>query len=305
MVNVTKDKRAQFSEKFDHLIDSNGNRVEYDDPRVVHVFPIDISITIKRLMEKIYAKRGWSVRYSPNTDMNTLNYAKKISSGRECLPCKAIMGATYFDMCNNRGKDEITLYYNLDQEGPCQNGAWPLVWDTIAKRTDSENVVFLVHPRPKTDYLGQDPQFARELGLVGTVGDIIEEAKTTVRCLALDKDTSFTQFEKETDAVIESAYYGVRALIKALKTWAKNCSRIALKETVENTPKVLIFGGLNVMFVQYPVSEFFENRGIIPKVIDFTELNIFLVIEAFVRYGFMSGRVTPKEQFKTLPCLHI
>ncbi len=301
-INI-KDKRVRLSADFKYIIDSKGNRIEYDDPNVVHVWPISTSDITSRLLGSMFEARGWTFRSSGKTDMNTLNYAKKLCSGRECLPAISLTGATYFDMCNKRNKDEVTLYYSLDQDGPCQNGAWPVVWDTFAKRTNCEDVLFLTNPNFKNNFLGQGDSLAADLGAAAVVGDILDEAETTVRCLALYREQGIEQFEKETEAVIKSARLGIKALIKALKIWAENCSGIILKDSLENTPKVLLFGGLNVMFIHGPITEFFEKRGIIPKVVDFSEGLGWLTSESVIRYGFKNGRLTPEEQFKFLPLL--
>ncbi len=297
------DKRLRFSKNFKYLIDDRGSRIEYDDPRVVHVWPISTSDITTKLIGSMFKSRGWRFRSTGKTNTNTLNYAKKLCSGRECLPAISLTGATYFDMCNNRDKDEITIYYSLDQNGPCQNGAWPVVWDTFAQRIDCENVLFLANPNFKNNFMGQGDSFASDLGTAAVTGDILDEAETTVRCLALYKDQGIEQFEKETEAVIESACLGKIALIKAIKIWAENCSNIILKDSLKNTPKVLLFGGLNVMFIHYPITDFFEKRGVIPKIVEFSEGLGWLTSESVIRYGFKNGRLTPKEQFKIMPLL--
>ncbi len=79
--------------------------------------------------------------------------------------------------------------------------------------------------------------------------------------------------------------------------WAKEIASIPVKARIEETPKVLIFGGLNLMFDHYPIEEFFLERGIIPKVVDIVESMSLILAESTIRYGFKKGFITPKEQF--------
>jgi predicted nucleotide-binding protein (sugar kinase/HSP70/actin superfamily) len=290
-------KQARLSKNCKYIIDSDGNRVEYDDPRVVHVWPIDTSIYATRMIANFFRNRGWNFRYTGKTNAEVLQYAKKLCSGRECIPCTSITGATLNDILSKRKEDQILVYYSLDQDGPCQNGAWRVVWDAFARRLNLRNVVFLSTPTQKSNYIGQGDLFALKLGTFIAVSDLLEEAEYTLKCLAQDKKSAIKTFEEETDRVIDSAKNGVLAVRSALKIWAENLAEVPLKANVEETPKVLIFGGLNVLFVHYPVTDYFIEQGVIPKVVDFSEGLCWLESENIVRYGFKRGLINPKEQF--------
>ncbi len=290
-------RQARFSEDYTHIIDSDGNRVELGDPRVVHFYPFSSSNYTQRLTGSFYRKRGWKLRISGRTNPEALRHARELCSGRECLPCASITGSIYTDMLKNRGKDEITVYYNLDQDGPCQNGAWPVVWETFARRLKARNVIYGVSLGSVSNYVGQGGALASELATAITVGDLLDEARNTVQCLAVNRDSALTMFEAETDRVIDSAETGERALKRALKTWAQNTDTIPLRSSVESAPKVLVFGGLNVMFVQEPITEFFLERGIIAKVVDFGEGINWLTGEPLIRHGLKRGLLSAKDMF--------
>ena len=104
-------------------------------------------------------------------------------------------------------------------------------------------------------------------------------------------------FRTHTDLLVESIPKGYWALKKALDQWIKALKDIPLKGSIETTPKVLLFGGLNTMFIQKPIIEFFEERGIITKSIDFTEGINWLTSEHVVRYGIERGMMTPDDQY--------
>ena len=297
---MNKAGQARLSEDYSYIIDSDGHRVEFDDPRVVHVWLLPTGLYTTRLLRVFFQKRGWNFRcggQGGQGDTGILQYARRLCSGRECLPATAMTGAIYKDILNNRGENEISLYYNLDQDGPCQNGAWPIVWDTFVKRLDLKNAVFLVWPSLRNNYLHQGERFAAEFAISALVGDLLDEARGTLRCLAKDTNLALKTFELEAGRIVESAPGGVFALRSALKKWAEVTARIPIKTRVEETPKVLLFGGLNVMFIHYPITEFFAEEGIITKVVDLTEGIRWIESEYAVRYGFKRGLTVPSGQF--------
>ena len=103
-------KLAQISEDFTHIIDSDGQRVEFNDARVVYVNPEARNPYGSRLVIDSFKKFNRTIRISGETDKSVLQYSKKICSGRECLATVAIAGAVLKDIHENRKTDEITIY---------------------------------------------------------------------------------------------------------------------------------------------------------------------------------------------------
>ncbi|MBW2090831.1 MAG: hypothetical protein JRI34_01750 [Deltaproteobacteria bacterium] len=292
---------ARLSENFDCIIDSDGRRVEYNDPRVVHIWTIDYSRFTLRMIAKVYENNGWKFRCSIPTNAELMQYAKKVCSGRECVPMTAMVGATLKDIYENRSDDEISIYITLDQEGPCQNGAWPAVWETFVKRLGLRNVISGVQPNQRNKYLGLGNDHNKATNRCVLLGDLFEEAENTLKCLAKDRHAAMKTFEAEFDRFLECFKHGDKAIDPALSVWAEKMAQIPLKATVEEAPKVLIFGGLNLLFVHYPATEYFIEQGVIPKVVDFTEGSCWIESENLVRYGFKKGLITPREHFTYTP----
>ena len=73
--------QARLSETLDYIIDSDGNRVAFDDPRVVHIGAVDGSRYTKRLMEKTYQRHQRSLRTIPRTTADTMQKARNLCSG--------------------------------------------------------------------------------------------------------------------------------------------------------------------------------------------------------------------------------
>lgn len=292
------DKHARFSENYKYLIDSNGQRIEFDDPRVVYVNPEPRNVYGRRLVIDLFKKYNRNIRISKETDISVLQYAKKICSGRECLASVAIAGAVLKDIHENRNDNEITIYRTpIDQHGPCQNGAWPVLWNTFARRINVKNVIFHAFPKYTNKYLGLNRDLIAWENIYFILGQYLIEARNALQCIAVNRVTALEKFEEITNYFIESVKEGKKSLNISLLKWAKELAKIPLRKSIKETPKVLIFGGLNLMFDHYPLEDFFLERGIITKVVDIVETMSLILAESTIRFGFKKGFLTPKEQF--------
>ena len=300
MKKAKKIKQARISEDHKHIIDSDGQKVEFNDPRIVYVNPEPRNPYGRRLVINLFEKYNRKIRISEETDASILQYAKKICSGRECLASVAIAGAVLKDISEYRREDEITIYRTpIDNHGPCQNGAWPALWDTFSQRLNLKNVIFCAFPKYTNGYLGLNRDLLAWENLNFILGQYLIEARNALQCVAENKDTALEKFEDLTSDFITNIKEEKKTLNTGLIRWAKEVSKIPLKTTVEETPKVLIFGGLNLMFDHYPVEEFFLEKGIIPKVVDIVETMSLILAESSIRYGFKKGFITPKEQYNS------
>jgi predicted CoA-substrate-specific enzyme activase len=292
---------ARLGPEMDCIIDSDGNRVAYDDPRVVHVWTINHSALTVRMIAKVYETSGRQFRGVEQTSAEVMQDAKKLCSGRECVPMTAMTGAAVQDILNRRQPGEITIYFNLDQQGPCQNGAWPLVWETFCNRLKAKNVIAGIMPTSANNRLGLDAAHMKGINQAVLLGDLLTEALLTLRCIAQDTTSALQIFETEFNRFIECFKQGDKAIKPALSRWAENMAGIPLRASVRQTPKVLIFGGLNLLFVHKPVTDYFLNQGVLPKLVDFNEGACWIESEDIARFGFKKGLTNPEDLFDQSP----
>lgn len=284
-MNCKEFQNARFEDKFQYIIDSEGKIVDINDPKVVHIFPYSSSYLMKILTE-FYRKRGWNCRIVGKKTADILPYAKKICSGRECISFSTIIGSTYYDILKNYNEEEISLYYGLDQGGPCQVGAWPVINDIFTKRLKLKNTLFPGHASIRNNYFGQGDKLGMETIYAVILGDIFDEAENTIKCIAKEKDSAIKLFKEETHKVIKSAFEGIIGLEKSLKTWAKRVSQIPKKMSIEDATKVLIIGGGAVPLIHHDISEFLLKENIIVKVIDLFMFISHVECEPALRYGY-------------------
>ena len=293
-----KIKQAQFSENFKYILDSYGQKVELDDPRIVFVNTCARNPYGKRLVIDMYEKYNRRIRISEDTDYKILQYGKKICSGRECVVTVAVVGSVLKDIHENRKDNEITIYLApIDQHGPCQNGAWPVLWNSFAKRLNLKNIIYNAWPKYSNNYLGLNQDLVAFENINFIIGHYLTEARNALQCVAEEKTIALKKFEDLTNIFIENVKEGKKTLKTGLIQWAKEIAKIPLSATVEETTKVLIFGGINLLFDHYPIEDFFLEKGIIVKVVDLAEFLSLLLSESTIRFGFKKGIITPKEQF--------
>jgi predicted nucleotide-binding protein (sugar kinase/HSP70/actin superfamily) len=288
---------ARLSEDSTHIIDSEGARVELTDPRVVHVYVTDNSPYTKQLILNTYKQYGVKCRVAGRTSIETMKQARRVCSGRECVPSVAIIGNTLLDISHNREPDEVSLYISLDQEGPCQNGAWPIMWDSFCRRLGVKNALFGLQPGPENKNLGLPRDHLMWSSIWYVVGSLLSEAESSLKVAATDMSSALDIFREATQPILETVRTKRKRFESAIIDWADRVAAIPFKGPVHEFPKVLIFGGLNLYFVHYPVTDFFISRGIIPKVVDYNEGVAWISSEPLVRYGLKHGFMSPAEQY--------
>jgi predicted nucleotide-binding protein (sugar kinase/HSP70/actin superfamily) len=270
---------------------------------MVHVWTINHSPYALKMIAKVYENSGRKFRPVDPTSLEVMQQAGKLCSGRECVPMTAMVGATLKDIESRREPGEITIYINVDQQGPCQNGAWPLVWESFIKRKHLKNVVAGVWPGPENNRLGLGVRHTMAVDACLFLADAFMEAEFTLRCLALDGRSALARFESAFRRFLDTLKPDDKAVKQALYDWADSMAGIPLKTPVEDAPKVLIFGGLNLLFVHEPVTDYFLSQGILPKVVDFFEGASWIGSESMVRYGLKKGLIRPREQFSFSPSI--
>jgi predicted nucleotide-binding protein (sugar kinase/HSP70/actin superfamily) len=302
-MSETTEKEPRFADNFKYLITGDGKKIRFNDPNLVHIWSFDDMPYFSEMLRNSFDKRGWRYRSAERISHKSLQDAKKVCSGKECLACLGFARAVYSDIIKNRGKDEFSMYYYIDQAGPCQNAAWPDMWKIFAKRLGVENALFQAFPGITNNFLGQGNMFGLELSAATILSDIFHEAENTLKCLAKDREEAVSVFKTETGKVMKRMKKGLYFVEPALMLWARRISRIPLRASVAETPKVLIFGTPEVEVIHYPVTEYFINHGIIPKTQDMSAYAYRFAGELFLRNAFRNGRILVRDQIKILPFL--
>ncbi|MBZ5626554.1 MAG: acyl-CoA dehydratase activase-related protein, partial [Acidobacteriia bacterium] len=276
------------------IVTGSGRRFLPDAPEVVHVSLADGPQFLSDIMAGFYASIGWRAVFLPNTNAETLQYAKRVCSGRECLPFLSMVGKAVRYL-ETRPPGEITVFQLLDQEGPCQIGAWydaaPIIFERLGERD-----AVVAWPTAKNNYLGKGNRFAALKVAAFVVSDIVTEMRSALRCLAKDTGSAEGLLREMEKRLIEASRSGLWATERVLRQFAQRLASVPLRAPVESSARVLLFGGVNRIFVDGPVKDFFEERGILTKTTEMSEFICYLQAEDIVRLGFSNGHLAPVEQ---------
>jgi predicted nucleotide-binding protein (sugar kinase/HSP70/actin superfamily) len=279
-----KFQRAKFSDDYKYIIDSYGNKVRAGDPRVTHIWPYGGNGA--RMVENVFLKRGWQIRSCWTEMSDAIQFSHRLSAGRGCNTFNYLTGSYYKDLLEHPENNSISVYWGLDQEGPCQCGGWPDVWGVITERLSLPNRIFGPLVSLNNHSLGQGINFGMEFLMAIMLGDFFDEIENTLKVAAREAETALLIFAQERDRVALALQSNAWLLRAALKNAAHNLSMISLKEQVEQLPRVLIFGGGAVSIVHEPVTTYFIRQGIIPKVVDSAEFSMYLLSEPLRRFGY-------------------
>jgi predicted nucleotide-binding protein (sugar kinase/HSP70/actin superfamily) len=294
-------KKARFSSDEKYVIDKNGNKLQLNDPRVIHVWTMESNPYQLKMIEQLFHKRAWHLRVIKKPIEVAMKDAKHFCTGRECFFSNYFAGAVYNDLMDHGNKDEVTLYYYAVQRGPCQIGAWPDMFEIMRDRLKMDNSIFLVNLNERNNYLGQGVTLGKEIASSLMLGDIFREAEYSLTCVAVDPQEAMKTYQAETEKVLESIKNGLKSLKIALSEWAKAVANIPVKKKVSEMPKILVLGTVEVEILHHPVVQYFISQGIIPKVTNFTQFPFIMIAENYIRYGFKRGKIALKDHMKIFP----
>ncbi|CQR73471.1 hypothetical protein SOV_28310 [Sporomusa ovata DSM 2662] len=290
-------KAASFSEDFTHIIDGNGNTFTFGDQRVEHIWPINqYMFNATPFLKSIFEQRGWRVRFlEPTFDM--MYYSKLLCSGRECPSLNLFAGMYYEDIAKNYVKDDLFVYWGVEHACPCQIGAWPDAWEVFSERIGNPNVLYSVFTTLENNYLGQGLEFGKDIVTAFVLGDLFDEAEWALKIISLDKEEASGIFHEEMLKVVPNLHKGMQELESSLEEWARKIRKIPLKATLDETPKVLLFGGGSMAFIREPLITYCSQQGIIPKIVGFHEFLLYLFSDCARSYGFKKGYDSLEQQF--------
>jgi predicted CoA-substrate-specific enzyme activase len=282
------------------IITGTGRRLALDAPEVVHAFLSDGDPFVSYMMAGYYAASGWRVAELPNTSAEILRSARKVCSGRECLPFLSMIGKVV-SYLEKRPPGEVTVFHLLELEAPCQLGAWydaaPLMFEQLGE----ENAL-VVWPTPGNNHLDLPARFSAMKVASLVASDILAEMRSSLMCLAIDPVAARTSLRNLEQDLITASSIGLLAVERALRSGARKLAAVPLRKPIAETPRVLLFGGISRVFAGAPVTKFFEERGILIKTTEWSEFMCVLAAQDIVPLGFSEGYLEPDSQC-SLPAL--
>lgn len=277
------------------VIDSEGQRLGLDHERVTHVLLADLPWITAQMFTSFYSTLGWEVITTPDMNYDILQKARKVCSGRECLPFLAMMGNVVAHL-DSRPEGEFTIFHLLDQEGPCQNGNWYDIFPIIVKELGQENAV-AAWPTMSNGYMEGGEKAAAIIAASNILGDLLGEVRSSLRCAAQDVESALKILDEQERTLLKEGCRGIIAAERQLRRTAQCLANIPLRHRPQDLSKVLLFGGIGHIFIDKPLQRFFEEKGILTKTNDISEFISLLESEWLGRSGFAHGHTRPEEQY--------
>jgi predicted CoA-substrate-specific enzyme activase len=226
------------------------------------------------LVSAFLKQYGISAYTFPLADEFTVQLAKSVSSGKECLPSHLVLGSfLQFLSSNDYKKDEIYLLFVPTTTGPCRTGQYFVFYEKIIKDLKIDNVVVITLDSDNS-YNEFGKGFSKNVWWALVIADYLKDIETVLRTCAEDSHYALDIFEKEWKKLVVACEESVKNTIPQLKTYAEVLSGIPLKYDPSERKKILIIGEIYVRRDDFAVSELiqiFASKGIISKISGISE----------------------------------
>ncbi len=217
---------------------------------------------------------GISAEAMPLADVPTLQLARNHASGKECLPSHLVLGeALRFFGSESYRKDEIYLLFVPTTTGPCRTGQYFVFYENLFRDLRLDNVV-VVTLDSDNSYNELGPDFSKHAWWGLVISDYMKDVETSLRACAEDPAAAMKTYDRLWHRLIAVAEKDVRGVLPVLEDIAAEITRIPLKRTIDECPRVLVVGEIYVRRDDFAVDELiqhFSARGIIGKVSGVTE----------------------------------
>ncbi len=217
---------------------------------------------------------GINAETMPVPDIYTLQMARNHASGKECLPSHLVLGSALKYLSSDKyRKDEIYILFVPTTTGPCRTGQYFVFYENLFRDLRLENVlVFTLDSDNSYNELGAE--FSKHAWWAVIIGDYMKDVETSLRTCAADPVSAMNIYDELWHKMIAVAEQDITQILPTLKEIATAISRIPLKKSIEQCPKVLIVGEIYVRrddFVVEELIQHFSRRGIIGKISNVAE----------------------------------
>jgi len=258
-----------------HIMDiKNNKRIEIFGNKKVKMLLSNMGQLSAELMAATVRGANINAEAMPKPDIYTLQLARSYMSGKECLPSQLVLGSALKYFASDKySKDELYLLFVPSTTGPCRTGQYYVFYENLFKDMKIENVV-IVTLDSDNSYKELGQEFTRNAWWGLIIADYMKDIETSLRTLALDRESALARYNELWKDLIGVAEKDLSKVIPYLENIAQEIKKIPLKQSVEETPKVLIVGEIYVRRDDFAVAELVNilaDKGIIGKVSGISE----------------------------------
>jgi predicted CoA-substrate-specific enzyme activase len=274
---------TQFNRRYDikigtdvKVVDSvSGEKIDLRDRRVRLLLP-SMGHESSQALGTVINRYGINTEILPVADRNSVQLARNVASGKECIPCLLVLGSfiKYF----NENRPDPNLIYVLFMPittGPCRTGQYAVFYDRILREYGYQNIAVL-KLNSDNSYNEVGVGFSRLAWYAICTGDALKDLKSGVRvCLKNPADgmALIAAYWKEMLDIFARGNLA-RDLTKKIAELAEELARLPRSRPVETIRKVLVVGEIFVRRDDYSVQTLVDHLtewGILVKISGLSE----------------------------------
>ncbi|MBN2716530.1 MAG: activase [Deltaproteobacteria bacterium] len=263
----------QKKEFVDILDTRTGERIDMRDPRVTFIWSSMGEFSSGAIAA---ASRRAGIRsiHLPVPNVHTVQLAKNVASGKECIPSLIVLGGIlqFFKTHPPNQDNEILLFYMPSTLGPCRTGQYYVFYERLFEELGYENAVILVCDSSNS-YRELGQQFTKDAWWGVILGDFFTDMHTGLRLLAKDVDTALKIHQSVWEDVID-VFSNNGDIERALDRAGRILSAIPRRRSLKDLKKVLIVGEIYVRrdtFSVREINDFLISKSIFPKIAGISE----------------------------------
>jgi predicted CoA-substrate-specific enzyme activase len=258
------------------LIDKVENReIDFRDKRVKLLLPNMGSETTEAIT--VMAKRyGIDTAMLPVSDRETVQLARSVASGKECIPCLLVLGSfmQYFIKYGNDPNRIYVLFMPITT-GPCRTGQYAVFYDRILRESGYTNIAVLkLNSDNSYNEMGQG--FSKMAWHAICAGDALKDLKSGMRACLKNPDDGFKVVDKHWQKLLKVFESGnlSKDLPAGIEKMSAELATLPRMRTSEEVKKVLIVGEIFVRRDDYsvgPLVDKLTDWGILTRISGLSE----------------------------------
>jgi predicted nucleotide-binding protein (sugar kinase/HSP70/actin superfamily) len=263
-----------FQGQYTHVVNNfTGEKISLQDPRVTILIP-SMGHFAARVIGETMRFNGIKAINLPVADNQTVQLARNVASGKECIPTLLTLGSTLkFFMSQKINRDDIYLALCAKTTGPCRTGQYGPFYTRIYDQIGFDNIVTM-DLSSDNSYTELGPSASKMAWVVFVISDYIKDIETSLNILALDKKAAAREMEIIKEYILASIAGGIKNILKTVKQAARDISAIPKEGSVDGLKKVLVVGEIFVRgddFSQEELVQILGQQRIMAKLANLTE----------------------------------
>ncbi|MEW6040803.1 MAG: acyl-CoA dehydratase activase, partial [Elusimicrobiota bacterium] len=251
----------------------SGEKFGLRDPRIKILIP-SMGYYGTMMIGEILRSNNIAAINLPVSDNNTIQLARNVASGKECIPTLLTLGATlqYFST-NKISPESIYLVILPKTTGPCRTGQYGTFFERIFDQLGLENVSTL-ELNSDNSYTELGAFFSKAAWVIFIISDYIKDIEIALQILAVDQAKAMEEMKIIKQDILNSVKGGFKKIFRSLKTAASRISAIAVKGSLHDLKKVFVVGEIYVRrddFSQKELVERLAKNNIMVKLANLAE----------------------------------